>query len=84
MKRRTACLDDVHNELEFVLGEDGRRIAKLVLWLSRVFYRFHRAALLLTLRRKWRPPQFDYPPPGREPFNLTDAELERELERPGA
>lgn len=55
MKLRSAPLDDVHNELLFLLDEDGGGYARVVRRLVDVFYRAHHALLLAWLRLPWHP-----------------------------
>ena len=75
MKIRSASIDDLHNEVGFVLEGDGCRRAKLALWFCRFAYRVHHALLLTILRRPWRTDRFRYPAIGQEPFNLSLAEF---------
>lgn len=53
MKLRSASLDDVLNELQFVLRADGRRAARFWLSVSNALYRAHRAFACTLLRRRW-------------------------------
>jgi hypothetical protein len=79
MKLCSAPLDDVFQELQFVLDQDGSRFARLTRWLFVGAYRMLLDGMLLALRLRWRTRQ--YPDLGDEPFNLTREELGREWER---
>lgn len=54
MKLRSADLDDVWNELQFVLDDDDRRFARLTRKLFTWAYRAFRAFMLLALGLPWR------------------------------
>lgn len=50
MKLRTAQLDDVFNEFEFVLSRRRELRWRMVLWLGRKLYKFARWFYLASLR----------------------------------
>jgi hypothetical protein len=75
VKLRSASLDEVFQELQFVLDQDSGLPARAVRWFFVRAYRGLRAAILLALSRRWRTGSL--PPIGYEPFNLTPEELER-------
>jgi hypothetical protein len=75
-------VDDLLNEAQFVLRDDGRRRALLLLRLLAALYRIVRAIIRLVLYFPWRRGALGYPELGDAPFNLTDAELEREWREP--
>jgi len=86
VRLRSAPLDDVLNELQLVLDDDGGRLARVVRRTATWAYRGPKAAMLAALRLRWRrgagfPPPAGYPELGNEPFNLTDAELDAEWRR---
>ena len=54
MKLRSAGLDDVFNELQFALDDDGRGSARVLSHLFTLAYRSLRAGMLLTLRLPWK------------------------------
>jgi hypothetical protein len=68
-------LDDLLNEAQFVLRDDGRRGALLLLRLVTRLYRIVRAIIRLILRIRWRSGAL-MPAPGFEPFNPSEKELE--------
>lgn len=77
MKRRSAALDDVFNELQLVLDDDGGRLARGVRRIITWGYRLHKAFLLVIGWFPWcHSEQYRFPGPGHEPFNLSDEELE--------
>ena len=77
MKLRTAPLDDVHQELSFVLEHHCARPAQFLLRLFRALYRIHCRLMLAALRHLGQGASVPvFPEIGREPFNLTDDELE--------
>ena len=78
MKLRSAPLDDVFQELQFALDQDGGSLARAVGWLFVRAYRWLKAAILLALGCKWRTGQQSYPESGCEPFDITPEELGRE------
>ena len=80
MKRRSAPLDDLFQELLCILDEDGSRRARCTRWAFVRAYRAHKAAILLALFRKWHSAQ-PYPPIGHEPFSVEPEEMAREWER---
>jgi len=49
----SAPIDDVHNELRFVLDQDGGPLARTLLRLASFFYRIHHSLMLVVLRRHW-------------------------------
>ena len=75
MKLRSAPLDDVFQELLLTLDEDGRLSARIVRRMVIAAYRALKRLMLLIRRLPW---QSRYPEFGNEPFNLSDAELEKE------
>ena len=50
MKLTSATLDDVHQELRFVLEQDGAMLARTLLRLFSFFYRTHHSLVLFVLR----------------------------------
>ena len=75
MKLRSAPLDDVWQEVQFTLDDDGRLRARIVRRVLTAAYRALKRLMLLIRRLPWRS---RYPELGNEPFNLSDAELEKE------
>jgi hypothetical protein len=47
-------VDNLFNELQFVLDQDGGRMARAVRWLAVRGYRILKGAILLVLRLRWR------------------------------
>ena len=50
MKIRSALLDDVHDELDYVLTGRREPLARVLRWCSRTAFRIHHRALLAALR----------------------------------
>ena len=79
MKRRSAGIDEVFNELLFVLDCDGGLIARITRRIFTLVYRTLTGAMIAALRLPWADrTKTRYPESCSEPFNLTDSELERE------
>jgi hypothetical protein len=79
MKLGDTGLDDLLNEAQFVLRDDGRWPAFALLRLLTWLYRLPKRAIRLALRLPWRNGALSgFPGPGEEPFNLSGTELERE------
>ncbi len=82
MKIRSAPLDDIYDELDFVLRDDGGLVALALLYFFRCVYGLHRRLMLAILRLNWRDGSRRtadvgaFPAIGEEPFNLSPAELE--------
>jgi hypothetical protein len=72
----SAEIGEVWDLLQITLDEDGGASARFVRRLFTIAYRALRLTMILALRLRWRRCRF--PELGNEPFNLTDAELERE------
>jgi hypothetical protein len=79
MKIRSSPLDDIYQELQFVLTADGGPFAQLILRLFTALYRWHHSAILFALRRRrWRPPvSVECPPLRCDPFNPRPQDPER-------
>lgn len=89
MKLRSAPLDDVHQEMQFALRQDGSPLACTLLRLFAICYRAHHALLLTVLRHRWGcepagSSTIDYPTLGEEPFNASPDDIEKAWERRGA
>jgi hypothetical protein len=82
MKLRDSGLDDLLNELLYVLDQDGGPLARAVRWLLVRTYRLLRNGILMVLRLPWHTERQPYPEPGHEPFNLPPDELERHWGQP--
>ena len=54
MKRRSAPLDEIFNELMFVLEQDGGRLAKSFIWVFHCRYRCFQRIVRLALLHPWR------------------------------
>jgi hypothetical protein len=79
MKPGDTGLDDLLNEAQFVLRDDGRwralALLRVLTWLSLM----PKTAISLALRLPWRRGALSGFPKARfEPFNLAPDELERE------
>jgi hypothetical protein len=74
-------LDDLFQELQLTLDQDGGRLARITRWAFIQAYRAHKAAMLLVLGWKWRSAQQPYPPIGHEPFDVEPQEIAREWSR---
>jgi hypothetical protein len=75
MKLSSAPLDDVFQEVQYVLEADGRLLARLVLWILFRLYWVCGWVLLTVIRWPWQN-SADFPELGDEPFNADDDDLE--------
>jgi hypothetical protein len=55
MKLRSAPLDDVYQEFDYVFSHRGDLLGRCSLWLGRTAYRWLRLAFLAALRRLGQP-----------------------------
>jgi len=81
MKPGDTGLDDLLNEAQFVLRDDGRWPALALPWALTWLYLMPKTAISLALRFPWRGALSGFPQAGYEPFNLTPEELEEARKR---
>jgi hypothetical protein len=85
MKLRSGPLDDIHQELEYVLRFDGGHLARVLLFLVNSHYRIHGALDLAVLRwQNRRHRNYRYPEPGSEPLNADAADIAEAWKEPKA
>jgi hypothetical protein len=77
MKLRSAPLDDVFQEVQFTLDDDGGRLARAVRRSATWTYRLHKVILLVICKFPWRRGALTGHPEVHELFTLSDKELEQ-------